>query len=84
MNFHQSFKKCSILTPDIRTQPHTSLESFKLYIKVKLNMASRGSYVYNSMVGGHPKMLVLCNFLRKIMVSDKKIHRTYITHTNLY
>ena len=27
MDFHQSFKKCSIFTPDIRKQPHISLES---------------------------------------------------------
>ena len=27
MNFHQSFEKCSILTPDIIKQPQTSLES---------------------------------------------------------
>ena len=27
MNFHQSFKKCSILTLDIIKQPQTSLES---------------------------------------------------------
>ena len=26
-DFHQSFKKCSIFTPDIRKQPHISLES---------------------------------------------------------
>ena len=29
MNFYQSFEKCSILTPDIRKQPQTSLESLK-------------------------------------------------------
>ena len=28
-------------------------------------------------------MLVLCNFLRKLMVSDKKIHRSFRTHTTL-
>ena len=27
-------------------------------------------------------MLVLCNFLRKLMVSNKKIHRALRTHTN--
>ena len=27
MNFHQSFKKCSILTPDFRKQPQISLKS---------------------------------------------------------
>ena len=28
-------------------------------------------------------MLVLCNFLRKLMVSDKKIHRAFRTPTTL-
>ena len=28
-------------------------------------------------------MLVLCNFLRKLMVSNKKIHRALRTHTTL-
>ena len=28
-------------------------------------------------------MLVLCNFLRKLMVSDKKIHRAFRTRTTL-
>ena len=51
-------------------------------------MATRGSYVHtcNSMVefpGGIPKMFVLCNFLRKLMASDKKIHRAFRTHTTL-
>ena len=31
--------------------------------------------------GGIPKMLVLYNFLRKLMVSDKKIHRAFRTRT---
>ena len=39
-------------------------------------MDTRGSYVHNSIddqynFRGIPKMLVLCNFLRKLMVSDK-------------
>ena len=29
-------------------------------------------------------MLVLCNFLRKLMVSDKKIHRSFRTRTTSY
>ena len=32
-------------------------------------------YITGRILGGIPKMLVLCNFLRKFMVSDKKIHR---------
>ena len=49
-------------------------------------MAARGSYVHNSMVkflGGIPKMLVLCNFLKILMVSDKTIHKAFRTHTTL-
>ena len=33
--------------------------------------------------GGIPKMLVLCNFLRILMVSDKTIHRAFRTRTTL-
>ena len=32
---------------------------------------------------GHPIMLVLCNYLRQLMVSNKKIHRALRTHTTL-
>ena len=48
-------------------------------------MDTRGSYVHNSRIfGGIPKILVLCNFLRKLMVSDKKIHRALRTRTTQY
>ena len=50
MNYHQSFKNRSILTPDIKKQPQTSLESIKQQIKVWKYVATRGSYVHNSMV----------------------------------
>ena len=49
-------------------------------------MATRGSYVhylYGRIIGGIP-ILFLCNFLRKLMVSNKKIHRALRTHTNSY
>ena len=49
-------------------------------------MPNRGSYVYKlygSIFGASPKMLVLCNFIRKLMVSDKTIHRAFRTHTTL-
>ena len=49
-------------------------------------MATRGSYVHTSMVrfsGGIPKMLVLCNFLEILMVSDKIIHKAFRTRTTL-
>ena len=29
-------------------------------------------------------MLVLCHFLRKLMVSDKEIHMAFRTHIQLY
>ena len=50
-------------------------------------MATRWSYVHNSMhgkiFGGIPKMLVLGNFLEILMVSDKTIHKVFRTHTTL-
>ena len=52
-------------------------------------MATRGSYtctctyLYGRILGGIPIMLVLCNFLQKLMVSNKKIHRALRTHTTL-
>ena len=33
--------------------------------------------------GGIPKMLVLCNFLKILMVSDKTIHRSFRSHATL-
>ena len=49
-------------------------------------MATRGSYVHNSMVKFEAilKMLVLCNFLQILMVSDKTIHKACRTHATLY
>ena len=38
MTFHQSFKKCSILTPDIRKQPQTSLGSIKWQINTPVTL----------------------------------------------
>ena len=49
-------------------------------------MATRGSYVHNSMhgriFGVIKKKIILCNFLRNLMVSlsDKKIHRAFRTY----
>ena len=51
MNFHQSSKKCSILTTDItenNLKPH--LNQCKRQIKVQQCLATRGSYVHNCMV----------------------------------
>ena len=38
----------------------------------------------NFFFGGILKMLVLCNFLRKFMVSGKMIQRAFRTHTSLF
>ena len=49
-------------------------------------MATRGSYVHNSMVefsGGIPKKLVLSNFLKILMVSDKTLLRAFRIHATL-
>ena len=79
MNFNKYFKKCSILTPDIRKH-QTSLESIQKEYKVQPFMATRGSYVHNygKFFGGNLKMLILCNFLKILMVSDKIIHRALL------
>ena len=37
MNFHQPFKKCSILTPDLRKQPQTSN---RIHLKGKLRFGN--------------------------------------------
>ena len=45
-----------------------------------------GHYVHISMgiiLGGIPIIIVLCNFLRKLMVSNKMILRALRTHTTL-
>ena len=52
-----------------------------MLIKVQWNMATRGSY--GRIFRGIPKMLVLFYFLRKLMVSDKKIYRAFRTRTTL-
>ena len=44
-------------------------------------MATRGSYVHNSMVKF--KMLVLCNFLKILMVTETMIH-TVLELVQLY
>ena len=39
--------------------------------------------LHGRIFGGITKLLVLGNFLRKLMVSDKMIHRAFRTHTTL-
>ena len=64
MNFHQSFKKCGILTPDIKKQPQTSLES----ISKPTEGLAVVSYVHvhkpnDKILRGIPKMFIFCNVL---------------------
>ena len=50
-------------------------------------MATRGSYVHISMgeiIGGIPIILVLCNFLRKLMVFEQKDSQGFENSYNSY
>ena len=62
MNFHQSFKKCRIHTPDIRktTSKLKTTSKFKRQIKLQPFVASRGSCVHNygKIFGGIPKIFM--------------------------
>ena len=40
--------------------------------------------LYGQILGGIPKMLVLCNFLEILMVSDKTIHKAFWSHVHVY
>ena len=42
-----------------------------------------GAMYITLIFGGIPKLLVSCNFLQILMVSDKTIHRAFSTHTSL-
>ena len=50
-----------------------------------MKFGTRGSCVHNSMLEfrAHPQNVSLYNFLKKLMVSDKKIHRAFRTHTTV-
>ena len=45
-------------------------------------MATKGNYVHNygKIFGGILNTLILCNFLKTVMVSDKTIHKAFRTH----
>ena len=43
-----------------------------------------GATIHGRILGGIPIMLVLCNFLRKLMVSNKKIHSGFENSYNSY
>ena len=57
---------------------------FKRQIKVRQWFTTRGTFVHKAMLG-HPKKFIVffsC-FLEILMVSDKKIHKAFRTHTTL-
>ena len=75
MNFHQSFKTCSILTQTSETISNLRINYLKGTLRLnKIMIAARGSYV-NSMVkfSGASRNVTLCNFLKMLIVSDKTI-----------
>ena len=69
MNVDQSFKKCSILTPDIRKQPQTVL---RINLKVKSRFINswllEGAMYINPWydVRGHPKNICFMKFSQNI------------------
>ena len=71
MNFHQSSKKLSILTPDTENNLNKPPKNpFKRQNKVQQWFTTRGSYVHDKpmvkIFGGIPKMLVLLQFSQNI------------------
>ena len=65
MNFHKSFKQCSILTPDTKKQPQISLQSI---IKGKLRCSKcsplEGGMYINLWTNfqGHPENVIFLQF----------------------
>ena len=88
MNLHKSFQKVQHFhSRHQKTTSNLLRINFKREIKIQPFMTTRASYVHNSMViliGASTKMLVLCNFLKILMVSDKMICRAFRTRATLY
>ena len=61
--------------------------AFKAIVSIgRCEWVSINLFVHNSMVklsGGIPKIVVLSNFLKILMVSDKTIHKAFRSHTAL-
>ena len=87
MNFHKSFKKCSILTPDRHQKTTSNLLTIHLKGKLMCGNGSppRGRYVHKPMVKflGLPENVIFFNFLKIWMVSDNTIHRAFRIHKTL-
>ena len=66
MNFHQCFEKCSIITPDVRKQPQTSMESLLTFLgrlRIPNEQSLEGAMVHKPMVkfsggGASPKLML--------------------------
>ena len=65
----------------------TTSNLLRIHLKCKLRFGNgsplEGAIYINLYIvkfPGHPKILVLCNFLKILMDSDKMIHKTYRTH----
>ena len=82
MHFHQSFWKCSIITPESRHQKTTS-NLLRINLNVTLRFSNEqpleGVMYINiwSNSRGHPKNFVLCKFLKILMVSDETICKAF-------
>ena len=89
MNFHQSFKKCIILTPCRHQKTTSNLLRINLKGILKFNeiWPIEGA-MYITMwknFRGHPeKCLVLCNFLRKLYGFRQKRFTGLLELTKLY
>ena len=83
MDFHQSFKKCSIFTPDIRKQPHISLNGIlKLNEVWPLEGTMYISLWENSR--GHPDNVSFMQFSTKIDRFEQKDSQGFENSYNSY
>ena len=87
MDFHQSFKKCSIFTPDIRKQPHISFRiSLNGILKLNevwpLEGAMYISLWENSQ--GHPDNVSFMQFSTKIDGFEQKDSQGFENSYNSY
>ena len=65
MNFHQSFKKCSILTPDIRKQPQINLKGTLKFNEIWPLEGAMYITLWDNFLG-HPENVSCKQFSQKI------------------
>ena len=87
MDFHQSFKKCSIFTPDIRKQPHSLLRiSLNGILKLNEVWPLEGA-MYISLwenYRGHPDNISFMQFSTKIDGFKQKDSQGFENSYNSY